>query len=244
MNPSSEQIASARRLLRACDRAALATLLPGPGAPAPYASLVLVAVDHDLSPVLLISRLAEHTRAIAADARVSLLFDGTAGLDHALTGARLSVMGRAETSSEARLRQRYLARHPEAEAYAGFADFAFYRIVVERAHLVAGFGRIDWIGADALLLPEALAEKLPDAEAGIVQHMNEDHGDAVALYASVLLGLSGGAWRMTGVDRAGIDLRAGGNVARLEFPRPVNDAAGARQALIALVREARTRAAA
>ena len=193
MSVSPDQIAAARRLMRSTDRAALATLLPTPEGPAPYASLVLIAVDHDLSPILLISRLAVHTQAIEADPRVSLLLDGTAGLDHALTGARLSVMGRAEISPDARLRERYVARHPEAAMYAGFKDFAFYRVAVERAHLVSGFGKIDWIDAETLMLPEARNEKLVEHEAGIVQHMNEDHADAVALYASHLLQVPGSA---------------------------------------------------
>jgi len=244
MSVSPEQIANARRLMRSTDRAALATILPAGLGGGPYASLALIAVDHDLSPILLISRLAVHTQAIAADSRVSLLLDGTAGLDHALTGARLSVQGRAQLAEEPRLRQRYLARHPEAAIYADFADFAFYRVAVERAHLVAGFGKIDWIEAGALTLPEALQEKLVEHEAGIVEHMNADHADAVALYARVLLGLPGEGWRLTGCDREGVDLRAGGQVARLAFPEPVRDAAGARQALVALVQQARAQTAA
>src|SRR5689334_4718471 len=85
-----------RNLLRRLDRASLASALPGPDGPAwPYASLVLVAVDHDLAPILLLSDLAEHAKAIAADSRVSLLFDGTAGLEQPLTGPRVSLLGRA-----------------------------------------------------------------------------------------------------------------------------------------------------
>jgi putative heme iron utilization protein len=244
MSVSPDQISTARLLLRGTDRAALATLLASPQGPAPYASLALIAVDHDLSPILLISGLAVHTQAIQADARVSLLLDGTAGLDHALTGARLSVMGRAAISQEPRLRERYIARHPEAAMYADFKDFNFYRVAVERAHLVSGFGKIDWIDAADLMLPQALDEKLVEHEAGVVQHMNEDHADAVALYASTLLQLPGDGWRMTGCDRDGIDLRAGGQVARLAFPEPVADANGARQALITLVQQARAKAAA
>ena len=104
----------------------------------PYASLVLVAVDHDLSPILLLSDLAEHTKAIAADDRVSLLFDGTHGLDQPLTGPRVTLVGRAARTDDARLARRFLARHPDAEMYAGFKDFHFYRVAVERAHLVGG----------------------------------------------------------------------------------------------------------
>ncbi|UYN94435.1 MAG: DUF2470 domain-containing protein [Enhydrobacter sp.] len=230
-----------RDLLRGLDRAALATALPtgAEGEPAwPYASLVLVAVDHDLSPLLLLSDLAEHSKAIAADARVSLLFDGTAGLDQPLTGARASVLGRAAPVDDERLTRRFLARHPDAAMYAGFKDFHLYRVVPERVHLVAGFGRIKWLDATELLAVPPLPE-LMESEAGIVAHMNDDHGDAVQLYAGKLLGLPGSDWRMTGVDAEGIDLRRAGRVARLPFESPLAAAGQARQALIALVAKAR-----
>ena len=81
-----------------CSQCSLATSLPGDAAGWPYASLVLVAVDHDLTPILLLSDLAEHTRAIQADGRVSLLFDGTAGLDQPLTGPRVTVVGRVRVT--------------------------------------------------------------------------------------------------------------------------------------------------
>src|SRR5882724_7988293 len=173
-----------RDLVRGLDRAALATALPGEGGGWPYASLVLVAVDHDLSPILLLSDLAEHAKAIAADDRVSLLFDGTYGLDQPLTGPRVSLVGRAARTEDSRLGQRFLARHPDAEMYAGFKDFHFYRVAVERAHMVAGFGNIRWLTA-AELMPVP-APDLADAESSIVEHMNNDHGDALQLYAGKL----------------------------------------------------------
>jgi hypothetical protein len=229
----------ARRILRATDRATLATGQRDAGG-WPYPSLVLVAVEHDASPLLLISNLADHTRNIKCDDRVGLLFDATVGLDEPLAGARVSVLGRAEPSDEPRHRARFLARHPGAAMYAGFADFAIYRVAVERAHLVAGFGRIHWIPADALLygggaVPAALAER----EADIVGHMNWDHAEAIELYATVLLGQPGGGWTMTGVDPEGCDLRRGAAVARLSFDRPVSDADGARAELVRLVGKAR-----
>src|SRR6266851_6240948 len=91
-----------RDLVRGLDRAALATALPVQSGAWPYASLVLVAVDHDLAPILLLSDLAEHTKAIAADSRVSLLFDGTAGFDQPLTGPRVSLLGRAARTDDGR----------------------------------------------------------------------------------------------------------------------------------------------
>jgi putative heme iron utilization protein len=228
-----------RDLLRRLDRASLASALPGPeGAPWPYASLVLVAVDHDLAPILLLSNLAEHAKAIAADRRVSLLFDDTAGLDQPLTGPRVTLLGRATKTGDERLKRRFLAHHPDAAMYAGFGDFNFYRVAPERAHLVAGFGRIRWLAA-ADLLPGRPATALAESEADILAHMNADHTDAVQRYATALLGLPAGAWKMTGIDTEGLDLRCGGQVARLGFDQPISNAADARKTLVALVAKAR-----
>jgi putative heme iron utilization protein len=234
---SDDMPRAVRGLVRGLDRAALATALPVQSGAWPYASLVLVAADHDLSPILLLSDLAEHTKAITADGRVSLLFDGTLGLEQPLTGPRVTLVGRAERTADERLGRRYLARHPDAEMYAGFKDFNFYRVVVERAHLVAGFGKIRWLGGAELALPTPAG--LAESEEGIVRHMNHDHADAIQLYADKLLGLAGGDWRMTGIDAEGIDLRQGGRVARLAFDAPLGAAIEARKMLVTLVAKAR-----
>jgi putative heme iron utilization protein len=229
-----------RELIRSRDRAALATALPGGMGEAawPYASLVLVAVDHDLSPILLLSDLAEHSKALATDPRVSLLFDGTGGLAQPLTGPRVTLLGRAAKTPEERLKQRFLRHHPDAEMYAGFRDFSFYRVTLERAHLVAGFGKIRWLAPAELLAVPPLSE-LAESEEGIVAHMNEDHPDAVQLYAAKLLGRAGDGWHMTGIDREGLDLRQAGDVARLPFEVPLRAASEARQVLVELVKRAR-----
>ncbi len=225
--------ATARRLVRALDRATLATSQDG----WPYASLVLAAVDQDATPLLLLSDLAEHSKNLKRDSRASLLFDGTAGRDDPLTGPRVTVLGEAKPVADPRLMARFTARHPSAATYAGFADFRLYRLEVARAHLVAGFGRIHAIAADALLSPAATG--LTEAESDILRHMNEDHGEAIELYATRLAGASGGGWEMTGIDPDGIDLRRRGAVLRLDFPAPVGDAEGARAALVRLARQAR-----
>lgn len=227
----------ARHLVRAATTASLATLMEVPDQGAPYASLVLVACDHDGAPLLLISDLAEHTKNIARDGRVSLLFDGTAGYDDPLTGPRVSLTGTARRSDEPRHRARYLARHSSAAQYADFGDFSFYRVDAARAHLVAGFGRITWV--EPFLLDASAVQGMIDAEVGIVSHMNADHADAIAAYAEVLLGLQPGNWQMTGIDAEGCDLCLDSLTARLAFREPIADAAAARAALIALVKAAR-----
>ena len=233
-----------RELVRGQDRAVLATALPdGAGSRSwPYASLVLAAVDHDLAPILLLSDLADHSRAIAADDRVSLLFDGTAGFDQPLAGPRVSLLGRVARTDDERLRRRFLAHHPDADMYAGFNDFKFYRVAVERAHLVGGFGKIRWLSLDELL-PMALRAPLAavkSAEDEILAHMNADHADAVQLYATRLLDLPAGDWKMTGIDAEGFDLRCSGKTARLAFDTALRAPTEARASLVALASKARS----
>jgi heme iron utilization protein len=140
-------VGEARRLIRAADRAILATSRSG----WPYASLVLPAVDADGAPLLLLSDLAEHAKNLKAEPRCSLLYDGTAGLENPLTGFRITVLGEARPVDDRDLLARFVARQPTSALYAGFADFRLYRMAVAHAHAVAGFGRIHWIEAGALL---------------------------------------------------------------------------------------------
>jgi hypothetical protein len=233
---------TARRLIRGVDRATLATSLEGSEGQWPYASLVLVAADFNASPLLLISTLAEHTKNLTRDARASLLFDGTQGLDDPLTGARVTILGELHRDADPIRRRRFIAHHPSAALYAGFKDFALYRMAVARAHLVAGFGRIHWIDAGAIIEADDGAAWLREAEPSILDHMNGDHAATIDLYAEWLLGRGGTGWRLTGVDREGADLRLGGAVARLDFPTPAADLDAVRQSFIALAQSARAEA--
>src|SRR5437764_2144682 len=137
--PDFKPAVAAKKLLREGRSGALATLMPGSGDP--YCSLVNMATAADGAPLLLISKLAVHTKNILADPRVSLMIDERKEGDP-LQGARAMLMGTAAATDDPQARRRYLARQPEAEMFAGFADFAFYRIALTGAHLVAGFGRI------------------------------------------------------------------------------------------------------
>jgi putative heme iron utilization protein len=220
---------AARRLLRRCGRAALATSLRG----APYASLVLYAVDYDARPLLLLSDLAQHSRNIAFDPRVSLLIDGTAELPEPLSGPRLSLLGQAEAVADRRLRERFTARYPDSKVYAGFADFKLYRIAVERGQLVSGFGQIAWIeGSDLLFAGDST--DIAAAESAIIAQVNEHLVETLAGCIAQRLGHSGEGWRATGCDPDGLDVRSGDAVARLEFVAPVSTAAAVPAALAQL----------
>jgi putative heme iron utilization protein len=210
--------AAARTLMREARSGALATLMTGSGDP--YCSLVNVATAADGAPLLLISQLALHTKNITADARVSLMLDERKAGDP-LEGARVMLMGSAAKTDSADAPRRYLARHPDAEMFAGFGDFAFYEVKLKGAHLVAGFGRIVDLKPSDLLTDLAGAETLLAAEPDVIAHMNADHADACRLYATKLLGAPDGEWRCVGCDPDGLDLQLDRTGLRLPFPQRV-----------------------
>ncbi len=222
-------------LVRCALKAALGTLDGGH----PYASLVLVATDPAGAPLLLISRLARHTRNLEADPRASLLFDGTGEGADPLSGPRVTLRGRAVRTDDEVPRRRFLARHPSAEAYASFADFGMWRLEVNDAHFIGGFGRIVEVARDELLVPIDRAKGLIEAEPEILAHMNNDHSDAVHLYATRLGGHAAGDWQMVGIDPGGIDLVDWPRTARVSFPAPVLTPGDARKALADLAQQAR-----
>lgn len=232
----------AKSLLRRSRQGALATLMAGSGDP--YCSLVNLASHPNGSPLLLISRLAIHTRNILADSRVSLMLDERAPGDP-LEGARIMLSGRAEVAEEGDwevVRRRYLAAHPSAEDFVSFKDFSFFRIIPTGTHLVAGFGRIVDLKPERFLTDLAGAGDLLEAEAGAVEHMNEDHRDTMNLYAAKLLGAAEGDWRCTGCDPEGIDMQRDQTVVRLEFPERVSSGTELRKMLVRLAGEARAKA--
>lgn len=231
----------ARSLLRRSRQGALATLMTASGDP--YCSLVNVASHSDASPILLISRLALHTQNILADSRVSLMLDERAAGDP-LEGARIMLAGRAVEAAPEQaeiLRRRYLNAHPSAEAFVDFKDFSFFRIAPSGLHLVAGFGRIIDLKPAQFLTEIGDAADLLEAEPGAVEHMNEDHREAMNLYATRLLGAEPADWRCTGCDPEGFDLQAGSVALRLEFPARVTTPGDLRKVLVKLAEQARAK---
>lgn len=236
----------ARGLLRPARHGALATLDPADGTP--LATRTGLACDIDGAPVFLTSTLSAHTQALLADPRCSLLL-GEPGKGDPLAHPRITVTGRAERigtegrdgETRARLRRRYLARHPKAELYVDFPDFSFWRLDVARASLNGGFGRAYAMTPEDLLTDMTGLADLLDFEAGAVEHMNADHSDAVALYAQAFCNAGPGAWRLTGLDPEGLDLMQGDEVRRLWFDAPLAKPAEMRPLLVSLAAEARAK---
>lgn len=231
----------AKSLLRITRAGTLATLDRNTGHP--FASLVNVATDADGAPLILVSRLATHTANLERDGRASLLLAET-GKGDALAHPRLTVLGTLKPvardgADEPRIRRRFLVRHPKSELYAGFPDFAFWRMDVVSAHLNGGFARAADLTAADLLTDLADAQALIEAEEGAIAHMNSDHADALRLYATKLLGAAEGDWRCAGIDPEGIELQAGRTALRLAFPQRVTGPGPLRAVLKQLAEQAR-----
>lgn len=235
-SPTYDAIGEAKRLLRSTRAGALAT--HDAASSFPFASLVTVATDIDGAPLLLLSRLSGHTRNLEADPRCSILLS-RGGKGDPLAHARLTVLGTGARMVEPRIRSRFLRRHPKASLYVDFPDFSFWRIEPKVGHLNGGFARAAEIAAADLRADLTGAEELVAAEEGAVAHMNEDHTDALQLYATRLEREADGAWRATGIDPEGLDLSCGDRTARVPFATRVSSGRELRMILVEMAKQAR-----
>jgi heme iron utilization protein len=199
----------------------------------PFGSIVPYVLDYDGLPTLLISELAQHTRNIKRNNKVSLtVFDQ--GADEPQASSRLTWIGEAEPiptpGTETRLR--YLRHFPSAESYFQTHDFSFYRIHLRRARFIGGFGEIYWIEPGAMLVGNPFRE----AESRIVEHMNQDHQRALFHYCEVLKSVKANAVSMTGIDSEGFDLLADGRKMRVDFDSPIHTVEEARAILVSLAK--------
>lgn len=234
-----EPIPVARHLLRTARSGALGTLDPQSGAP--FVTLTSVATDFDGTPIILISRLSTHTQNLLKDQRASLML-AQGGKGDPLAHPRLTLQVQAELAGPLelpRLRDRYLRRHPKAKLYADFPDFAFFRLMPSEVHLNGGFARAFDGDAQLVLNPVEDPMAFQTLEASALDHLNEEHSDALALYATRLCGARDAAWRASGLDPLGLDLQAGDLVARLVFEQPVTTPDHLREVLKALAARAR-----
>jgi putative heme iron utilization protein len=236
-----EARALARHLISASRHGSLAVLLPDGGHP--FASRTAVANDTDRTPVILVSALSEHTAGLANDPRVSLLL-GEPGKGDPLAHPRITLQCQAERITREdkrrpRIRARFLRRHPKSELYVDFADFEFFRLNPVAARLNGGFGKAYELQPDDFLIRSDAIDALADVEASAVDHMNRDHADAVAVYASILAGQKSGKWRISAIDAAGFDLVSGDRLERVEFETVLQDSKRLAPCLAELARTAR-----
>lgn len=210
----------------------------------PFGSTMPYALDAIGRPLFLISAMAMHTKNLSEDPRASLFVtDPTANLDP-LGAGRLTLVGAAEPVPDEDLteaRAAYLNRHENASYYVDFADFSFWRLNPIELYFVGGFGVMGWVQGDDF--QHAVADPLADAANGILQHMNEDHAAAMLDIARVEKDIIASEAKMTAVDRLGFHLRLKTpervQSVRIGFPHEVRTSDECRQALVAMVKQAR-----
>ena len=223
---------AARCLLRAARSASLATARDGQ----PHAALVTPAVAPDGAILLLLSALSAHTRQLRDNPRCALLVTGPPEGANPQTAPRLCVEGRAAPLADPASLEIFLAYHPYATLYAGFGDFALWRVAPEATQFVAGFGRAHRLPASAVLPPPDAARAVADVAPALIGHCNQAHPEALSEVAHSA-GLAG-AWELRCLDTDGVLLRQGEHVHRVAFSAPVGDAAGLREALARLLKTA------
>lgn len=234
----------ARTLLESVSTGTLCTLSRDP-AGYPYGSLITFGLEAN-EPVFLISALAEHTKNVLADTRASLLVSESRAGDP-LANGRVTLLGRcAPLSGERRQRaqQAYLARFPGAAEYATFRDFDFFALEVSGVRYIGGYGRMSWVELAEwrAAQPDPIA---PDARA-ILEHMNQDHADALPAYCRAFASLGEiDKAEMTSIDRLGFEMSvvsgASTRTVRLAFHEPIASKTDARRALVGLLKEARAK---
>ena len=210
----------------------------------PYGSLVTTAL-HGGQPLFLISALAEHTRNLHADPRASLLLS-EGGEDTPLALGRITLVGDCvELGKDAGdAKQAYLRVHPQAEYYLGYGDFSFWRLDVKALRYIGGFGRMSWVGLDEWLAAEP--DPLAAAARGIIDHMNDDHAEALTAYCRAFSKAKElTAVKMTGVDRYGFEMSVetpeGWRPVRLGFSSTLSSPDEVRAEMVAMVKRARAR---
>ncbi|MEM9205046.1 MAG: DUF2470 domain-containing protein [Pseudomonadota bacterium] len=208
-----------RKLVRELHTGSLATIDRETGSP--FVSFVAYATAQDCTPILLLSDLALHTKNLKVDDRVSLLVAKQPKAGDPMTSSRVTLTGTIAVSEDDHHRKRFIARHPDASGYADFGDFAFYTIKPDVIHLVGGFGVIETRRASAFMVDQDLASQFTASASSAVEHMNDDHLDAILLYATVLGGRENGDWRALDIDADGFDLALEKERCRLAFDAPM-----------------------
>ncbi len=236
-NPTATPVQDARALLRAARAGTLATSAAGQ----PFASLITPATAPDGSVLMLLSGLSEHTRHLRDEPRCAVMVAGPPAGLNPQTAPRLTVTGLAAHEPDPAMKARWVALHPYAAFYAGFADFQIYRLRPVAGQFIGGFASATRLRqADLQWDPDAVAA-IAAAEAEVIGHCNADHADALDAIAGGA-GADGPGWLMAACDVDGCDLVRDESTLRIAWSACVQDAGGIRTQLVRLAHAARKRA--
>ena len=213
----------------------------------PFGSVMPYGLDDQGRPIFLISTMAMHTQNLQADSRASLLVTQQETDGEPLGASRVTLVGNvqpAKNNELAEVRKLYLDRHANSRYWVDFEDFSFYRMDVVDVYYVGGFGVMGWVSASDY--DRSRPDPLADSMAGIIQHMNTDHQDALVLLARKFAHIESTEATMTAVDRLGFHVRVktpdGVRGARIGFLREARSAAETRKVLVEMVQHARSQA--
>ncbi len=206
----------------------------------PYSTFTLTAFDYDTGPIVLLSRLSEHTTNIIKNNLVSLMLCEEQKLyplfpkfkknpfdyEDPMSRPRVTLIGKLKVTNNKNHRNRFLRRHPASKLYAGFQDMNFYKLDIIGAHLIGGFASVKWFSKSDLINKKYL--NFEKSESDIISHMNDHHQKSIDLYVSKLIkGFSSGfkkKWKVVGIDPDGFDLRKKEKITRYCFDQSITDA--------------------
>jgi hypothetical protein len=211
----------------------------------PFGSVAPFVLDHNCQPIILISNIAEHTKNITINPKVSLLV--FAGGEDLQANARLTLLGEAVKiykDVDTDLRTRYLRYLPQAASYFDMHDFSFYRIHIHQARYIGGFGKMSWL-SDVELFSDITSPSsvLASQETAIIEHMNADHAENLLNYCKHFHHVDADHAHMLGIDCDGFDVSArvgdASIILRFDFEQQIHDAQSARAALVAMAKAAK-----
>jgi putative heme iron utilization protein len=188
--------------------------------------------------------MAEHTANFKKDARASLFVSPGMADGRPLALERATLIGEiVRAEGDGGLKKAYLEAHPGASVYVDFSDFAFWRIRVQRVRYIGGFGRMSWV--DQKDWRAAQPDPLAEMAAGAIEHMNDDHQQALVDYARALCDIDEPTEaRMVGLDRLGFDMQvedASGREqrVRVHFDEQIDHPSDVRPKMVELAKRAR-----
>jgi heme iron utilization protein len=209
----------------------------------PFGSVMPFVLGHDCQPIVLISTIAEHTKNILANPKVSLLV--FAGAEDLHANGRLTLIGEATQidKDDADLMARYCRYFPESTGYLAMHDFQFYRINILQARYIAGFGMMSWMSGEEIVDINQSVKEIAQLETSMIEHMNADHVESMQLYCHHFHQVKPERVHLVGVDSDGFDMEAviKGEIKmlRINFEAPIVDANSARAAFASLAKTAR-----
>ena len=200
----------------------------------PYSTFSIAAFDYDLSPILLLSDLSEHTTNIKNNSYVSIMFCEEKKMynyfpefknkiklinyEDPMSRPRVTLIGKLSITKKKIHKERFLSRHPAARLYSNFSDMNFYKLKIDSAHLVGGFAHVKWFKRNDLILTKI--SNFEKNEALIMDHMNNHHQKSIHLYLKKLMLINSFKnWKIVGIDPDGFDLRKKGELIRMCFEK-------------------------